>query len=252
MKALKQIYLAAALALFCPGYTMMGQAVTFTYNHDASKMNQFTVQETGVGNLTPAVYYNVAHKKYSETAHETNKSTYRAQVAVSTELQTVMADSLKNYLEDRAEVEAMNILDREVDIAYSNWQPKLSSRIAEARELTVWLTGIIGPGQEEITNWGELWNQYEYSIGVVHNAYLANSEKEKMYISIYNELTSWGNQLAARYKQAKFQQAANDLLSGDVVEVKRNTKDAAIAAFNKWRNVGNTGMSGTYSENNNQ
>lgn len=28
-----------------------------TYNHDATKMNQITVQEIGVGGLTPAFYY---------------------------------------------------------------------------------------------------------------------------------------------------------------------------------------------------
>ena len=33
------------------------QAQYVTYNHDASKMNQITVEETGTGTLKPEVYY---------------------------------------------------------------------------------------------------------------------------------------------------------------------------------------------------
>ena len=32
-----------------------------SYNHDAAKMNQITVQEIGSGGLTPAFYYDALH-----------------------------------------------------------------------------------------------------------------------------------------------------------------------------------------------
>ena len=32
-----------------------------SYNHDAAKMNQITVQEIGAGGLTPAFYYESLH-----------------------------------------------------------------------------------------------------------------------------------------------------------------------------------------------
>ena len=38
-----------------------------TYNHDATKMNQITVQEIGVGGLTPAFYYDVFHNSYQKS-----------------------------------------------------------------------------------------------------------------------------------------------------------------------------------------
>ena len=39
-----------------------------TYNHDATKMNQITVQEIGSGGLTPTFYYTAFHNSYQKTA----------------------------------------------------------------------------------------------------------------------------------------------------------------------------------------
>ena len=44
-----------------------------TYNHDATKMNQITVQEIGVGGLTPAFYYTLFHNSYQKSAASKNK-----------------------------------------------------------------------------------------------------------------------------------------------------------------------------------
>ncbi len=39
-----------------------------TYNHDATKQNQITVQEIGAGSLTPDFYYWTFHNSYKKTA----------------------------------------------------------------------------------------------------------------------------------------------------------------------------------------
>ena len=44
-----------------------------TYNHDATKMNQITVQEIGAGGLTPAFYYDALHNSYQKSAAKKNK-----------------------------------------------------------------------------------------------------------------------------------------------------------------------------------
>ena len=49
-----------------------------TYNHDATKMNQITVQEIGVGGLTPAFYYDVFHNSYQKSAARKNKLGFRS------------------------------------------------------------------------------------------------------------------------------------------------------------------------------
>lgn len=54
-----------------------------TYNHDAAKMNQITVQEIGAGGLTPAFYYDVFHNRYQKTAAQKNKQGFRTLAGVS-------------------------------------------------------------------------------------------------------------------------------------------------------------------------
>ena len=54
-----------------------------TYNHDATKMNQITVQEIGVGGLTPALYYDVFHNSYQKSAARKNKLGFRSLAGVS-------------------------------------------------------------------------------------------------------------------------------------------------------------------------
>ena len=39
-----------------------------TYNHDATKQNQITVQEIGAGSLTPEFYYWLFHNSYRKSA----------------------------------------------------------------------------------------------------------------------------------------------------------------------------------------
>ena len=70
-----------------------------TYNHDAAKMNQITVQEIGAGGLTPAFYYDVFHRSYQKTAASKNKLTYRSLAGVAGWQQVEDADSVKGSLE---------------------------------------------------------------------------------------------------------------------------------------------------------
>ena len=73
-----------------------------TYNHDATKMNQITVQEIGVGGLTPAFYYDVFHNSYQKSAARKNKLGFRSLAGVSSYQQVDVADSIKTYLTQRA------------------------------------------------------------------------------------------------------------------------------------------------------
>ena len=89
-----------------------------SYNHDAAKMNQITVQEIGSGGLTPALYYDALHNNYQKTAAKKNKQFFRTMAGVSAYQQVDVADSIKASLTQRAEIEALNIADRQIDIAW--------------------------------------------------------------------------------------------------------------------------------------
>ena len=79
-----------------------------SYNHDAAKMNQITVQEIGSGGLTPAFYYDALHNSYQKTAAKKNKQFFRTMAGVSAYQQVDVADSIKASLTQRAEIEALN------------------------------------------------------------------------------------------------------------------------------------------------
>lgn len=66
-----------------------------SYNHDAAKMNQITVQEIGSGGLTPAFYYDALHNSYQKTAAKKNKQFFRTMAGVSAYQQVDVADSIK-------------------------------------------------------------------------------------------------------------------------------------------------------------
>ena len=102
-----------------------------TYNHDAAKMNQITVQEIGAGGLTPAFYYDVFHRSYQKTAASKNKLTYRSLAGVAGWQQVDDADSVKGSFEKRAEVEALNVADRQVDIAWLAEGTKITNKLSD-------------------------------------------------------------------------------------------------------------------------
>ena len=64
-----------------------------SYNHDAAKMNQITVQEIGAGGLTPAFYYDALHNSYQKSAAKKNKQYFRTMSGVSACQQVDVADA---------------------------------------------------------------------------------------------------------------------------------------------------------------
>ena len=116
MKPTKRI-LGLLMAVVCAIQTF---AQTMTYNHDASKCGQIQVMELGAGALTPDWYYSVMHHSYKKGAKNATsvKNTLRMATNVASLPQVEYADSIKADLESRAKIEAANIADRQIDLAW--------------------------------------------------------------------------------------------------------------------------------------
>ena len=99
-----------------------------TFNHDDSFMNQFLFTETGAGKLKPDLYYNLFHKKYkkSYTAQDKLKNRYLMSEYISKE--TSYAEDLDSALTKRAKVEALNLADRQIDLAWAAEKSKIESK----------------------------------------------------------------------------------------------------------------------------
>ena len=148
-----------------------------TYNHDATKMNQITVQEIGVGGLTPALYYDVFHNSYQKSDARKNKLGFRSLAGVSSYQQVDVADSIKAYLTQRAEIEALNVADRQIDIAWLAEGDKITDKLT-AFEANI--NRIVGAGGSlaDKSRWEEYCNMYKTAIKVTQDAYMPNAQRK--------------------------------------------------------------------------
>lgn len=161
-----------------------------TYNHDASKMNQVTVMETGAGSLTPELYYEIFHSDYNRNASETNKLTFRSGAAISGYNQLPYADSIESHLKKRAEIEALNVADRTggaLDLAWASEGRKIEAALSRYRNNISRIT-VAGGTVEDKVRWQEYSKAYDNAIKAIREAYMPNSQRKKEYLSIYEDI----------------------------------------------------------------
>lgn len=207
-----------------------------TYVHDASKRGQFMVQEIGDGRLTPELYYLVVHNKYRNEAAITNKNGYRFQANGSSLLQVAMADSIKSNLEDRAKVEAKNMADRKIDLAWLTEGNKIENRLLVFKNN---INGLVGrTNAEEIEEWQELGEQFDFAIKTIKSAYLPNSERQRQYLAIYEELTNNNDRLLTRIRFLATKNMADGIIK-NFSKTNHRISENATAGYNRWRDAAN-------------
>lgn len=204
-----------------------------TYHHDATVMNQFTIQETGVGALTPDIYYKTFHNKYYNSARSMNKNLSRLATSAAAYSQVDMADSIRSYLESRAKVEALNMADRKYDIAYLTEESKLDKSLKTFRD-NLGVLNRFNVSSDEKDSWSDLLSSYEYAIWITHHAYMPNSKRQRQYVTLQN-LMRENNQLLVKrisYLKAKARLSlANDVLLHNKVSI----QSAADSSYDRWK-----------------
>ena len=116
--------------------TATAQAQYVTYNHDSPKQNQITVMETGAGSLTPELYYWALHNKYKKSAAAKNKLGFRTTAGINLYNQTDEAESIDSALVSRAKIEALNVADRQADIAWLAEGDKINGQMGKDEAVT--------------------------------------------------------------------------------------------------------------------
>ena len=157
-----------------------------TYNHDATKQNQITVQEIGAGSLTPEFYYWMFHNSYRKSAASKNKMTYRSLAGVAAFPQVEDADSVETSLKKRAEIEALNIADRQIDIAWLAESTKLTSKLSDFQTNINRIVSAGGTMQDK-ERWADYYHIFESAIKATQDAYMPNAQRKKEYLAIYAE-----------------------------------------------------------------
>ena len=222
-------------ALLLPLFQARAQYVT--YNHDETKMNQVTVMETGAGTLTPAVFYSVVHNKYYKTAASTNKLLYRSEAAAHAGAQVGIAETIDTSLTKRAEVEALNMADRQVDLAWQVEGPKIQSRMEAFRRNIDRITEA-GGSPSDTRIWMERYHLFETAISSIRNAYMPNAERKKQYLAIYADISGKNETLVSYIISIDARERARERLEAKLTLPRRNGEIASEAS-GRWKELSN-------------
>ena len=192
--------------------TITATAQSVTYNHDSSKQNQITVMETGGGSLTPEFYYWLLHKSYKKTAAEKNKLGFRTLAGINLYNQVDDAEKIDSALTKRAEVEALNVADREIDLAWLAESSKINGQLDKMKAN---IDHIIPTGGtiNDKRRWEELYNMYQCAVKSTKDAYMPNAQRKRQYLSIYADLTAQNETLLKYIVQLNTQRQTTVLLA---------------------------------------
>lgn len=213
-----------------------------TYNHDAAKMNQITVQEVGAGGLTPAFYYDVFHNRYQKTAARKNKLGFRTLAGVSAYQQVDVADSIKASLTQRAEIEALNVADRQIDIAWLAEGNKINTKLSDFQANINRIVSAGGSVSDK-TRWNEYYKMFQTAIRETQDAYMPNAQHKQQYLAIYDDIAKQNETLISFLVQLSNKRKTSSLLAARL-ERRDNVASHASSAISRWReaakkNVGN-------------
>ncbi len=192
--------------------TIAANAQYVTYNHDSPKMNQITVEETGAGALKPESYYTLLHNKYKKTAAVKNKLTFRTAAGVASYQQVDEAEAIDSALTSRAKIEALNVADRQVDLAWLAEKDKVESQMRQFQKNIDRIT-MTGGSPKEKERWNDYYRVYQCAIKATRDAYMPNAQRKKEYLQIYADVSRQNDVLVKYLVQLSNHRATKNLLS---------------------------------------
>ena len=187
-------------------------AQSVTYNHDSSKQNQITVMETGGGSLTPEFYYWMLHNSYRKSAAEKNKLGFRTLAGISLYNQVDDAEKIDSALTKRAEIEALNVADRQIDLAWLAESSKINGQLDKMKANIGHIIPTGGTVNDK-RRWEELYNMYRCAVKATKDAYMPNAQRKKEYLRIYSDLTMQNETLLKYLVQLNTQSRTASLLA---------------------------------------
>ena len=192
--------------------TIAANAQYVTYNHDSPKMNQITVEETGAGALKPELYYTLLHNKYKKTAAVKNKLTFRTAAGVASYQQVNEAEAIDSALTSRAKIEALNVADRQVDLAWLAEKDKVESQMRQFQK-NIDRIMMTGGSPKEKERWNDYYRVYQCAIKATRDAYMPNAQRKKEYLQIYADVSRQNDVLVKYLVQLSNRNATKNLLS---------------------------------------
>lgn len=218
--------------------TIAANAQYVTYNHDSPKMNQITVEEIGAGSLKPELYYTLLHNKYKKTATVKNKLTFRTAAGVASYQQVDEAEAIDSALTSRAKIEALNVADRQVDLAWLAEKDKVESQMRQFQK-NIDRIMMTGGSPKEKERWNDYYRVYQCAIKATRDAYMPNAQRKKEYLQIYADVSRQNDVLVKYLVQLSNRSATKNLLSATESRPidKRSIISNAMSRWNESRSA---------------
>ncbi len=242
----------AGAILLMMGIAMTGNAQSYvTYNHDSAKKNQITVMETGGGSLTPSLYYQLLHNSYRKSAASKNKLGFRTTAGIGAYNQVEYAETIDSALTKRAEIDALNMADRQIDLAWKVEGSKINSKM-DAFKSNIDRILLVGGSIGDKQRWTEYYHVYETAIKATKDAYMPNAKRKKMYLQIYADVAKQNETLVKQLAQMSNANKTKELLASTNTYQTANKRGIISSASSKWREAGMKVRNNTSSGNGNQ
>ena len=218
--------------------TIAANAQYVTYNHDSPKMNQITVEEIRAGSLKPELYYTLLHNKYKKTAAVKNKLTFRTAAGVASYQQVDEAEAIDSALTSRAKIEALNVADRQVDLAWLAEKDKVESQMRQFQK-NIDRIMMTGGSPKEKERWNDYYRVYQCAIKATRDAYMPNAQRKKEYLQIYADVSRQNDVLVKYLVQLSNRSATKNLLSATESRPidKRSIISNAMSRWNESRSA---------------
>lgn len=204
-----------------------------TYNHDSPKQNQVTVMETGAGALTPELYYWALHNKYKKSAAIKNKLSFRTLAGANLYGQVDDAEAIDSSLVKRSEIEALNVADRQIDLAWLAEGEKIESQMERLRR-NIDRIQFVGGTQDEKERWTEYYHIYKCAIDAIREAYMPNSQRKRQYLRIYDDIIRQNEILISYLGKKQNATIIDQLLDAPAMDRIPQKGSIAREAMNRW------------------
>ena len=217
-----------------------------THNHDASVMNQFTVGETGLGHLTPDLYYDALHKSYRNSAMMTSKQMFRLQMMQALSKEEGYAEVIDSMLTDRVKVELKNVADRTpgvLDAAYMVEKSKIEKALAVFKGNIEKIT-LSGGTSAQYRQWLECYNAVYCGLQAVRDAYMPQGSRKEQYLAIYKDILQKNVEVCEVLECLREMRDIKKLKDAELVYPRSDFSRIAIIAKGRWKYALATG-SGT-------
>lgn len=202
--SMKYFYIILTLLFASCFQDVFGQSTSFI--HDDDFMQQFLFMESGSGQLSPETYYNLLHNGYRNEYMSRSKSFFRGMKATLIKKDEFFADSVEHSMNDRAESEAFNMVDRNTasgDLAYGLERQKIERQLELMERRINKIMGYGGSAQL-FNDWMDRYRCCRYGLEEVQDAYLPLSYRKAQYLAIYRDLVAKNNELYDLLVSLKF------------------------------------------------